>query len=332
MSFIGINLGAMTVKVVRCGPAPDLPKYWPTMGVRWKFLRNCWHRRSSPMRNTLAYPDIWATSPSLPPFNALRQTGGDFDAVASLGGESFLVYTLTDGRVTNVFSHNKCAAGSGEFLVQLAARMGLDIDTAIGLSASGKVVPLASRCTVHCKSDVTHKLNRYEATPADILKTLHVSMAGKVVSLLEKGQTPLRRVLLIGGVTRNSALREALRKMLPSTELLVLPEGEWFEAWSSALLTRDIPLCKAPHLSQPPVFETLPEPSGPSPSEHARLRSGRALPLAMPGWQSRGGGSVRVPPFRSSPYCLHSQGRSPEEAPGIGFRGKLGQGNTGRPA
>jgi activator of 2-hydroxyglutaryl-CoA dehydratase len=56
---------------------------------------------------------------------------------------------------------------------------------------------------VHCKSDVTHKLNRHEATPANILKTLHDSMASKVVALLEKGQNPLRRVLLIGGVTHN---------------------------------------------------------------------------------------------------------------------------------
>lgn len=93
--------------------------------------------------------------------------------------ESFLVYTLTDGRVTNVSLHNKCAAGSGEFFVQLIGRMRLEIDEAIGLSFSGKVVPLASRCTVHCKSDVTHKLNRREATPADILKTLHDSMAAK---------------------------------------------------------------------------------------------------------------------------------------------------------
>ena len=49
---------------------------------------------------------------------ALGETRGDFDAVASLGGESFLVYLLTNGRIANVLSHNKCAAGSGEFFVQ----------------------------------------------------------------------------------------------------------------------------------------------------------------------------------------------------------------------
>ena len=95
---------------------------------------------------------------------AIAEIEGSFDAVASLGGETFLVYVLTDGRITNVLSHNKCAAGSGEFFVQQIGRMGLDLDEAVRLSHDGKVVPLASRCSVHCKSDVTHKLNRNEAS------------------------------------------------------------------------------------------------------------------------------------------------------------------------
>ena len=60
------------------------------------------------------------------------------------------------------------------------------LDEAIRLSFLGQVVPLASRCSVHCKSDITHKLNRHEATPADVLHTLHDSMANKVAALLER--------------------------------------------------------------------------------------------------------------------------------------------------
>ncbi len=131
---------------------------------------------------------------------ALREFDEDFDAAVSLGGEAFLVYFLTRGRITNVLSHNKCAAGSGEFFVQQIGRMGLEMEAAIQLSLRGKVVPLASRCSVHCKSDITHKLNRNEAAPADILHTLHDSMANKVVALLEKGRRSRQRVLLIGGV------------------------------------------------------------------------------------------------------------------------------------
>jgi predicted CoA-substrate-specific enzyme activase len=189
---------------------------------------------------------------------ALRELGEDFDAVASLGGEAFLVYILTRGRITHVLSHNKCAAGSGEFLVQQIGRMGLGMEAAIQLSLRGKVVPLASRCSVHCKSDITHKLNRNEAVPADILHTLHDSMANKVVALLEKGQRSRRRVLLTGGVSRNAAMLAALRAKLPNTEFVVREESPWFEAWGTALLTRDQPLHRSPKLSFQPRLGRLP--------------------------------------------------------------------------
>ena len=259
MSYAGINIGALTVKMVALRAGTTNARVIAHQG-----------RPREVLTQLLALPEFadaeyFGVSGHLGHISefaaiqrALRETKGEFDAVASLGGESFLVYTLADGRVTNVLSHNKCAAGSGEFVVQLVGRMGLEMDEAIDLTTSGKVVPLASRCTVHCKSDVTHKLNHHEATPADILKTLHESMAGKVASLLEKGQSPLRRVLLIGGVTRNAALLKALREKLPATEFVVLPQSEWFEAWGSALLTRDEPLYRSPHTAQTPVFDTLP--------------------------------------------------------------------------
>jgi len=263
MSYIGINIGALTVKVVAIQSDVQNAKVMAHQG-----------RPLEVLKQLLALPEFagaecFGVSGHLGHISefaaiqrALREVRagakGEFDAVVSLGGESFLVYTLAGGRVINVLSHNKCAAGSGEFFVQLIGRMGLGIDAAIELSHSGTVVPLASRCTVHCKTDVTHKLNRHEASPADILRTLHDSMASKVVALLEKGQNTLRRVLLIGGVTRNDALVEALRGKLPDTEFVVLSESPWFEAWGSALLTRDEPLYKFPQISNPPDFETLP--------------------------------------------------------------------------
>ena len=211
------------------------------------------------MPNISACPAAGATSPRWPPFSGrLGETRGDFDAVASLGGESFLVYLLTDGRIANVLSHNKCAAGSGEFFVQQIGRMGLRIEEAIERSFSGKVVPLAGRCSVHCKSDITHKLNRNEASTEDILHTLHDSMADKVISLLEKGQRQLDRVLVIGGVSRNAAMLAALREKLPATEFVVLPESPCFEAWGCALLTRDDPCYRSPKISPQPVLDSSP--------------------------------------------------------------------------
>ena len=259
MSSVGINIGALTVKLAVLRGDTRNARVVAHQGCPLDVLDEL-------LRGTeLADAECFGVSGQLGHISeaaaiqrAVDEVGDPFDAVASLGGESFLVYFLADGRITNVLSHNKCAAGSGEFFIQQIGRMGLSIDEAIRLSFAGKVVPLASRCSVHCKSDITHKLNRHEATPADILHTLHDSMANKILALLEKGQCALRRVLLIGGVTRNAALLAALHEKLPETEFVVLPESPWFEAWGSALLARDAPLYKTPKILRQPILGSLP--------------------------------------------------------------------------
>jgi len=278
MACVGVNIGALTVKVVALRGNDRIAQVMPHLGRPLKVLKEVLAGAG------FADAEFFGVSGHLGHVSevaaiqrALRDLDGHPDAVVSLGGESFLVYLLTDGRITNVLSHNKCAAGSGEFFVQQIGRMGLGLEEAIRRSFDGKVVPLASRCSVHCKSDITHKLNRNEATPEDILHTLHDSMAGKVIALLEKGQREFKRVLLIGGVTRNAAMLAALREKLPGTEFVVLPESPWFEAWGSALLTRDEPLYQSPKISALPSLGQLPP---------LHLYTGRVQVIAAPPRQS----------------------------------------------
>jgi activator of 2-hydroxyglutaryl-CoA dehydratase len=247
VSYVGINVGAITVKAVALKDAAMTGRVQAHQG-----------RPLDVLNRILAAPEFadaeyFGVSGSVGHISeaaaiqrALQELAGAFDAVVSLGGESFLVYTVANGRITNVLSHNKCAAGSGEFFVQQIGRMGLGIDEAIRRSFEGKVVPLASRCSVHCKSDITHKLNRNEASVEDILRTIHDSMANKVAALLDKTQRRLNRVLLIGGLTRNEAMVAALGGKFQGTEFVVLPESPWFEAWGAALLTRDKPSTRPP--------------------------------------------------------------------------------------
>ena len=259
MSYIGVNIGSLTVKVAALRGDVRTATVLAHQGRPLEILNEILARPE------FADAEYFGVSGQLGHVSevaavqrALREVNGTFDAVASLGGESFLVYLLMDGRIANVVSHNKCAAGSGEFFVQQIGRMGLGMEEAIQRSFSGKVVPLASRCSVHCKSDITHKLNRNEATPEDILHTLHDSMSNKVIALLEKGTRDLKRVLLIGGVTRNDAMVAALHAKLPATEFVVLPESPWFEAWGTALLVRDAPTETTPNISAQPSLGRLP--------------------------------------------------------------------------
>jgi predicted CoA-substrate-specific enzyme activase len=259
MAFIGINIGALTVKLVALRGA-----------VKTAVVQAHHGRPLDVLGQLLAAPaladaEFFTVAGALGDVTevaaiqrALRESGETYDAVAALGGESFLVYSLADGKIAQVHSHNKCAAGSGEFFVQQIGRMGLGLEEAIQRSFGGRIVPLASRCSVHCKSDVTHKLNRHEATAEDILHTLHDSMASKVVALLDKGQRELRRVLLIGGVAQNAAMQAALRDKRPGTEFVVRPESAWFEAWGCALLARDGGGHRTPRTTPPRRLDRLP--------------------------------------------------------------------------
>lgn len=260
MSYVGVNIGALTVKVAAIRGDARSATVLAHQGRPLEILDEVLASREFADAKYFGVSgQLGHVSEVAAVQRALREVEGTFDAVASLGGESFLVYLLVDGRITNVVSHNKCAAGSGEFFVQQIGRMGLDMEEAIRRSFSGKVVPLASRCSVHCKSDITHKLNRNEAAPEDILHTLHDSMSNKVIALLEKGTRKLKRVLLIGGVTRNEAMVAALRAKLPATEFVVLPESPWFEAWGTALLVRDSPCETSPMIAaQPGLGRLLP--------------------------------------------------------------------------
>jgi len=256
-SYIGINIGALTAKVVSLGP--DSIKFRvvnhqgrPVQVVRAllrEFPSHAYFGVSGHLRHI---SEVAATEA------ALEYIHGSFDAVASLGGEGFTIYLLDGTRVLDVFAPDKCAAGSGEFFVQQIGRFGLGIEEAIERSFEGRVVPLASRCSVHCKSDITHKLNRQEATTEDILHTLHDSMANKVVALLEKGQRPVQRLLVVGGVAQNRAVIAALRDKLPQTEVAVPPEATYFEALGTALITRIEPVYESPNLTEQRALGTLP--------------------------------------------------------------------------
>ncbi len=256
---MGINIGAITVKVVALRGDSVFPRVKTHQGRPLEVLKEMLAGKEFKGADYFGVSGRRGHISEVAAIErALGEMGSDFDAVVSLGGESFLVYLLVNGRIANVLSHNKCAAGSGEFFVQQIGRMRLTIDEAIERSFGGKVVPLANRCSVHCKSDITHKLNRNEASLNDILHTLHDSMADKVVSLLEKGQRQLKRVLIIGGVSQNAALLYSLREKLLSTEIVVVPESLCFEAWGCALLTRDYPCYSSPKISLQPILDSFP--------------------------------------------------------------------------
>jgi len=155
-----------------------------------------------------------------------------FDAVVSAGGESFLVYEMDKkGKVSRISSGNKCASGTGEFFLQQIRRMNIGIAEAVDLARESKNPHhLSGRCSVFCKSDCTHALNKGEPI-GDVAAGLGHMIAKKIEELLVKVNA--KKVLVVGGTAQNGVVIDFLRQSIPQVE--VPAEAPCFEALGAAI-------------------------------------------------------------------------------------------------
>ncbi|KUK92928.1 MAG: CoA-substrate-specific enzyme activase, putative [Thermotogales bacterium 46_20] len=176
-------------------------------------------------------PEVEATEIA---YKALKEKYGDHHAVVSAGGENFTLYKLNDkGNITGVYTGNKCASGTGEFFLQQLKRMGIDLDTANSVSTD-ETYELSSRCSVFCKSDCTHALNK--GTPKEVvLNGLGKVMSDKIWELMHRAG--VRKILLVGGSTRNRLMLRHLRKI---ADVTIPDEALFFEAYGAYLKAKNI--------------------------------------------------------------------------------------------
>lgn len=259
--FIGINIGSVSVNVVSL--------YDKKIEI---FKRNHYGKPKDTLNKVLSdnniqkgYFDISGSfGTEISEIAAIERgiteiTEEPFDLIISLGGESFVLYVINyEGQIVNILSHDKCAAGSGEFFIQQIDRLNISLDDAIELTKKGNKIHLASRCSVHCKSDITHKLNKGEAAIEDILTSVIYSMVNKVLALINQSRVNPNRILLIGGVALNEAFVRMLRKELTEAEVVIENVSSVFEAYGTSLLVKDNPELTEPNLKITQSFSSLP--------------------------------------------------------------------------
>ena len=162
-------------------------------------------------------------------YRKLREKYGRCDGIVSAGGENFVLYQLDEnGEVSMIHVGSKCASGTGEFFLQQLKRMGLDLSTIDSVSVDG-FYRLSSRCTVFCKSDCTHALNK--GIPKElVLNGLGRVMADKILQLV--GNAKVSKVLLVGGSTKNKLM---LKHLDGRINYVIPDEATYFEAYGAYL-------------------------------------------------------------------------------------------------
>ena len=192
-------------------------------------------------------------------YQFVKQPDVDSPAIVSAGGETFMVYVLNrHGRISNVMTGNKCASGTGEFFMQQLRRMDVTLEDAARWSATTEPYAVSGRCSVFCKSDCTHAINK-GIPKARVTAGLCRMMGNKILELLKKVER--KNIMIVGGTSRNQMMIEYIKKEIP--DLIVPDEAPCFEALGTALwgLSHETRSCsELDHLfhTHAASFDTLP--------------------------------------------------------------------------
>ncbi len=200
-------------------------------------------KKGRKLLNLPQLPEVEATELA---YKELRKKYGDHEAIVSIGGENFTLYKLNEkGNITGVYTGNKCASGTGEFFLQQLKRMGIALDS-VNSVTTDETYELSSRCSVFCKSDCTHALNK--GTPKEVvLNGLGKVMSDKIWELMHRAG--VRKILLVGGSTRNRLMLRHLREI---SDVTIPEEALFFEAYGAYLHANRI---EETHIKKDMIFK-----------------------------------------------------------------------------
>jgi benzoyl-CoA reductase subunit D len=116
-----------------------------------------------------------------------------------------------NGRVLRYRMTSQCASGSGQFMENIGRYLGIALEEIGEISLrSTKPEKCSSICAVLAETDVINMVSRGVAAP-DVVKGIHLSMAGRFVKLLEASDA--RGVVAVtGGLALDVGLLAALRE------------------------------------------------------------------------------------------------------------------------
>ena len=137
--------------------------------------------------------------------------------VGALNGRA--IYIDERGKVLASKMTSQCASGSGQFLENIARYLGVAIEEIGPLSKTSQTPEKPSSiCAVLAETDVINMVSRGIATP-DILKGIHLSMAGRLAKLLKVTGITKGTVLLTGGLALDTGLLAALQEELVNEKI-----------------------------------------------------------------------------------------------------------------
>jgi benzoyl-CoA reductase subunit D len=160
-------------------------------------------------------------------------------AVLDVGALHARAMTIDErSRVLNYRMTSQCASGSGQFLENVARYLGIALEEVGPLSCRAtNPQSVSSICAVLAETDVINMVSRGIST-ADILKGIHLSMAGRYLKLL-RSIDATGHVAISGGLAADTGLARALEERIKeeglSLQVYTHPQSIFAGALGAAL-------------------------------------------------------------------------------------------------
>ena len=157
--------------------------------------------------------------------------------IIDIGGEDIKIIKCNDeNNIENFYLNDKCAAGTGSFITEVAERGGINIADMSDLAAKSSFQKeLNSFCTVFAKTEIMSWL--FDGLPVeDIAKGIYLSILTRVIKLRIDPASP---IFLIGGVIAwhpylKTLLQEKLQK-----EVQIIDNPQLAVSFGAALFARE---------------------------------------------------------------------------------------------
>ena len=158
--------------------------------------------------------------------------------IIEIGGQDSKLINIRQGIVTDFSMNTVCAAGTGSFLDQQAARLNIPIQQFGEKALESKTpVRIAGRCAVFAESDMIHKQQSGHQL-SDIINGLCHALVRNFINNLGKGKQLEGPVLFQGGVAANAGMRRAFEEALQCS-VIVPSHFNVMGAIGSALLAKE---------------------------------------------------------------------------------------------
>lgn len=159
----------------------------------------------------------------------------DVGTVLDIGGQDSKVIRVgPGGRVLRFEMNDRCAAGTGRFLENMAHTLGMKVDEfgPHALEAGGQPVHISSMCTVFAESEVVSLIARGEDSRRVALG-LHQAIVNRVGGMIRRVGAN-ERFVFAGGVAHNPCLQQLFAASL-EISLTVPDEPQIIGALGAAL-------------------------------------------------------------------------------------------------